>query len=123
MQAGGGCSDRALLVREQGLVVGAVAFVRRAARGDVGRQRRVAERAYRLVEIGAVKAEGEPNASVRLLRLDRRFQRAEQADAALVAEADAIAHFQAPSRFGESPPSRAVDPLEQRDANLNRRRT
>ena len=50
MQAGGRRCHRAFVAREHGLVIGAVARIRRTARGDIRRQRHVAALGNRLVK-------------------------------------------------------------------------
>ena len=100
-----------------GLVVLAVLLVGRPSRGDVGRQRRVADRREGLVQVGAMKPEAEPHAAVRQLLLDVRLQRAEQANPPLVPEADAVADREPPARLRQSPPRRLIDPLDQSDGD------
>ena len=118
MQTRGRRRHRAFLRRIDCLIVLPVALVGRPARRDVRRQRRVADGAERLVEIRAVKAEGEPNAAVRLLLVDRRLERAEQADAPFMPEADAVADGEPTPRLRERPPCRLVDPFDQRNRDL-----
>ena len=55
MQAGGGCRDRAFIDGEHGLIVGSVALIGRALRGDVRRQRRRAEVGDGLIQRRPVK--------------------------------------------------------------------
>src|SRR3972149_6780091 len=61
-------ASRAVLAREYGLIVGAVALVRAAARGDVGRQRHFSALGDRLVEDRPVKREGERGRAVLVAR-------------------------------------------------------
>src|SRR5262245_15803890 len=58
MQAGGGRSHRAFVLRKEGLVIGAVLFVRFAAGRDVGRQGHLAALGNRLIQDGSVKGKG-----------------------------------------------------------------
>ena len=105
--AGGRRRDRALARGEHGLVVGAVALVGRAARGDVGRQRHVAAFGDRLSSTGAVEREGQRHLAALALVLDGRVELAEEADAALVAEADDVARR---SRFAGLTKARQREP-------------
>jgi hypothetical protein len=57
MQSRRGRGDRSFMLCEDGLIVRAVPLVVGAARGDIGRQRNMAERFDRLVKDGAVKVE------------------------------------------------------------------
>ena len=91
MQARGRRRDRALVAREQGLVVGAVLLVGRALAGDIGRQRHVAPLGDGLVEHRPVERERQRHLAALALALDRGVELAEEADLALLAEADDVA--------------------------------
>jgi hypothetical protein len=77
--------------------------------GNVGRQRRVAQRTNRLVEVGAMQTEGELHLAGLADGGNRRVQHAQQTHATLVAEADAIADSQALGRPGEGAPAALVE--------------
>ena len=89
---GGGRRHRALVPGEDGLVVGPVALVVVAPGGDVGRQRHMADRRDRLVEIGPARSKRRrtsppsPFSSTVASRPARR-----QARSGVRAEADAVA--------------------------------
>ena len=119
MQTRGRRRDRAFVVREQRLVVGAVVVVRRAARRDVGRQRHVAALGDRLVEHRTVEREREGDLAALALRLDARIELAEKADLALVAEAHGIADGEPLRRLHERAPARAVEAFD--EIRLDRR--
>ena len=94
MQARGRRGDGAFLVREHGLVVGAVALVDRAAAADIGRQRHVAAFGQRVVECRAVKREGKGHlAALDALAfgLDRGVELFEEAHPAFGSEAHHVA--------------------------------
>ena len=91
MQPRGRSRDRAFVRRKHGLVVGGILLVRRALRGDIGRQRCRAEVGYRLVQRGPVERERQRHLALGALGLDLGIEMAEQADLALIAEADAVA--------------------------------
>ena len=105
MQPGGRRGDRALLAREDGLIVAAVARVGGTARGDVRRQRHGAQRMDRLVERGAGKIEGKRHLALLAAGLDGRGEAAEQADIAPLAEDDAVARLEPLGRPGQSLPA------------------
>ncbi len=87
-------------------------------RGDIGRQRHVAALGDRLVEHRAVKRERQRHLAAVALVLDRGVELAEQADLALVAEAQHVAARKPLRRPHERPPARAVEPLVQRRLDL-----
>ena len=91
MQSGGRRRDRAFVVREQRLVVGAVLVVGGAARRDVGRQRHVAALRDRLVEHRPVEREGQRHLAALAFGFHGRVELAEEAHLALVAEAHDVA--------------------------------
>ena len=91
MQAGRRRGHGPVVAGIDGLVALGVLGLDRALAGDVGRQRRVAQRGDRFVEVGAVQAEGELDFAGFADVGDGRVEVAEQADAALVAEANAVA--------------------------------
>src|SRR5437899_8935234 len=92
MQTGGGRCNRAPLSCEEGLIVAAVAVVRRAARRNVVRKRHGAALLDCLIKHRTVKREGERDLSALAFVLDGRVKLAEEADLALFAETDDIAH-------------------------------
>src|SRR5438270_13761233 len=94
MQSRGGSCDCALIGREHGLVVGRVALIGRAFRGDVRRQRWSAEIGNRLIERGAVERKRQRDLALVALGLDLGVEMAEQAYLALVAEADSVTRQQ-----------------------------
>ncbi len=91
----------------------AVALVGGPPCRDVGRQRRIADRRQRLVEMRPVEGERETDATVLALLGDLGLQRSEQADAPLMAEADAVADGKSPAGLRQRPPARAVDALDE----------
>ncbi len=109
MQSRGGRGHRPLLARKHRLVVGCVLIVRRALAGDVGRQRRLAHLGDGLVERRSVKREGERHLAGLALRLHRGVELAEEADAALAAEADDVADAEPLGGLHQRLPARAVD--------------
>ena len=113
VQAGRRRGHGALAAGVDGLVALGVLRLDGALAGDVGRQRRVAQRRDGLVEIGAVQAEGELHLAGLADVGDGRVEVAEQADAALVAEADAVADGEPLGRPGEGAPAACVDALVQ----------
>src|SRR5690349_12977233 len=86
----GGC-DSALPRGEHGLVVVDVALIGGALSSDIGRQWRAAEIGDGLIQCRAVECEGERDLTFRPFALNLGVEMAEQADPALVAEADTIA--------------------------------
>ncbi len=109
--------DRAFRLCEQGLIVDAVALIRRAARGDIGRQRHVATLLDRLVEHRTMEGESERHLAALALVLDRGVKLAEEADLAFLPEAHHVArrqpfrgpHEGAPARAVEAPVQRRLD--------------
>ena len=108
--------DRSGLGREHRLIVRAIAWGQRAARGDVGRQRRRAEALDRLVQRGAGEVEAQQDFARLALVLDLRVERGEKAGRALarLAEADALADLESLGRTRERPPAAVVDAFDQR---------
>ena len=78
MEARGRRRDRAGLGGEHGLVVGPVLFSGRAARGDIGRQRRVPDALDRLVERRAGKGEAQQSLARFALFFHVRVERRER---------------------------------------------
>src|SRR5437763_11215585 len=113
MQSRGGSCDRALIACEHGLVVGRVAVVRRALRGDVRRQRWLAEIGDRLVERRPVERKRQRDLALVALGCDLGIEMAEQAYLALVAETDSVARQQLLCRLDQRLPARAVEPRDQ----------
>ena len=114
MQSGGRRGDRAVVVREHGLIVGAIARVGRAPRRDVGRQRHVAPLLDRLVEHGTMEREGERHLAALALVFDGGIELAEEAHLALFAEAHDVAGGEPLGRPHEGAPARAVEAPVQR---------
>src|SRR6516165_1633077 len=112
MQPGCRCRDRALCMREDGLIVGSITLVRRPA--DIGRQRHRTALLDRLIEHGAMEGEGERYFSALPFAFDGGVELAEKTDLTLVPEAHHVACRQAFGRLHESTPARAVDTLVQR---------
>ena len=112
------CRDGALIGREHGLVVGGVLVVRRALRGDIGRQRRGAEIGDGLVERRSVKRERQRDLALLAFRFDLGVEMAEQADLAFIAEANDVAGRELFGRLDQRLPARAVQPLDQRRLDL-----
>jgi hypothetical protein len=79
MQAGGGRRDSTLLARVNRLVVGAVALILGALRGDIGRQRHMAGGVDRLVQQRTGKIEGKQRLAGLSLLDHRGVERAEKA--------------------------------------------
>ena len=118
MQAGRRRGDGAVVAGVDGLVALGVLGLHVALAGDVGRQRRIAQRRDRLVEVGAVQAEGELDLA-RLADLgDGGVERAQQADASVVAEADAVADAEPLGGPREGAPAAFVDALVQVEGDL-----
>ena len=109
---------RALIRREHGLVVGGIAIVGRALRGNVGRQRRRPEIGDGLIERRPVKRERQRDLALFALGLDLGVEMAEQADLALIAEANDVAGRELLRRLHQCLPARAVEPLDQRRLDL-----
>ncbi len=110
MQAGRRRSHGPFPARVDGLIALGVLGRHGALAGDVGRQRRIAQRVDGLVEIGPVQVEGELHLSRLADGGNRRIEHAEQAHAAFIAEADAIAQAEPLRRPGEGAPAALVDP-------------
>ena len=91
MQARGRRRDRAFVAREQGLVVGAVLLVGLALERDIRRQRHVAALGDGLVQHRPVEGKRQRHLAALALALDRGVELAEEADLALLAEADDVA--------------------------------
>src|SRR5437763_4676651 len=113
MQSRGGSCDRALSACEHGLVVGRVSVIGRALRGDVRRQRWLAEIGDRLVERRPVERERQRDLALVALGCDLGVEMAEQAYLALVAKADSVARQQLLCRLDQRPPARTVEPIDQ----------
>ena len=122
MQPGGRRRDRALLAGVERLVVGAVALVRRAPSGDVGRQRHLAEALDRLVEESAGKGEAEHDLAALALLLDLGVEAHELAGGAFggLAEADAVADSEALCRPREGAPALGAHALVQQHLDAGR---
>src|SRR5438552_6405574 len=121
MQSSGGCGDRALLPGVDGLVVAAVALVIVALRGDIRRQRNVADGMHCLVEEWAGKVEAEQHLA-RLALLDqRRVEPAEKAGILVMAEMDAISGRDALTRPHKGLPAVRRHPHMQRGLDLGHR--
>ncbi len=118
MQARRRRGDGAFVRREHGLVVGGIAIVGRALRGDVGRQRRRAEIGDGLVERRSVKRERQRDLALVALGLDLGVEMAEQADLAFIAEANDVAGRELLRGLDQRLPARAVEPLDQRRLDL-----
>src|SRR5437588_7929883 len=118
MQSRGGSRDRALVTCEHGLVVGRVAVVGRALRGDVRRQRWLAEIGDRLVQRRPVERKRQRDLALVALGGDLGIEMAEQTYLALVAETDSVARQQLLGRLDQRLPARAVQPLDQRRLDL-----
>src|SRR6185437_7585482 len=82
--------------------------------GDIGRQRRVPDIGDRLIERRTMKGKVQRNFALLALVLDLRVEMTQQADPALVAEADGVALGEFPGRLGQRLPARAVKTLDQR---------
>ena len=113
MQAGGRRRHRALAPGVDGLIALGIVRQQVALAGDVGRQRRIAERLDRLVEKRAVQAEGKLHLAGLADHAHGGIERAEQAHAAVVAEADAVAGSEPLGRPRERAPAMLVHPLVQ----------
>src|SRR5262249_5074646 len=91
------------------LVVLGVLRAQAASAQDVWWQWRIAQNGNCLIEVGAVQAEGELNLAGLPNRGYGGLKRAQQADAALVTEADAIAQGKAFGGSGKGPPTAFVN--------------
>ena len=91
MEARGRRGDGALIPRIDGLIIGAVAVIGGAARGDVRRQRHVAQAGDGLVERRPREIEGQGHLALLASRFDGGGKLAQQADPAGLAEQDAVA--------------------------------
>src|SRR5262245_15187523 len=109
MQPGRRRRDGTLVAGIDGLVVLAVLRPQGTLAQDVGRQRRITQNGDCLIEVGAVQAEGELNLPGVPDRGYGGLEGAEQADAALVTEADAIARGKAFGGSSEGPPAAGVE--------------
>jgi len=118
MQPGRRRRDRAFIGREHGLVVSRILIVGRALGSDVRRQRRDAEILDGLIERRAVKRKRQRNLAVFALGLDLRVEMTEQADLALVAEANHIAGHEFFRRLHQRLPARTVEAFDQRRLDL-----
>src|SRR5215467_8983537 len=105
MQPGRWRRDGALMAGVDGLVVVAVLGPQATLAQDVGRQWRIAQNGDRLVEVGAMQTEGELNLPGVPDRGYGGLEGAQQADAALVTEADAIARRKAFGGSSEGSPT------------------
>src|SRR6516164_4078505 len=119
MQPRGWRRHRSLRAREHGLIVRAVALIRLAPRGDIGRQRHFATFLHGLIEYRPVERERQPHLPALAFLLYGRIELAEEADLALVAEAHHVARHEPLRRAHEGTPTRAVEPLMQ--GRLDRR--
>src|SRR5208337_2456850 len=115
MESRGRRRDSARLGREHRLVVGPIPFLRRAARGYVGRQRRRSQPFNRLVERRADKLEAQQDFAGFALFLDFGVQRREQAGHAFarLAEADALADLKLLGGSDQRAPAAVVDALDE----------
>ena len=113
MQPGGRCGHRPGLARIDGLVALGICRNRRPTAGDVGGQRRIAQRLDRFVEIGPMQAEGKLHLAGLADRDDGGIELAQQADATIVAKADAIATLQALGGPRKGQPAAFVQALVQ----------
>ncbi len=112
MQRCRGRGDRPGMAREDGLVVVAVLCVRRAERGDVGRQRHVAGRRQRGVEIGARPVER---------KLGLPLGDALDTGGKAAPEDDLLALLQLSQRLDQRRPAAAGQRLGQRHLDLRHR--
>ena len=117
-----GAATAPFFPREHGLIVAAVLLIRRAARGDVRRQRHGAERDDGLIECRPRNVESKRHRAVLAARLDRRLERAEQADIAALPEDDPVAGFSRLAGRARACQRLGRQPLDQRhrDARLVR---
>ena len=113
VQAGGGRRHGTLAAGIDGLVALGVPGLDCAPAGDIGRQRRIADGRDRLVEIGAGEAERQLHLAAFADPRHRRVEGAQQAHAAVVTEADAVALGKALGRAREGEPAMVVEPLVQ----------
>ena len=104
------------------LVIGAVALVRRAPSGDIGRQRHLAEALDRLVEESAGKREAEHDLAALPSLLDLGVEAHELAGGAFggLAEADAVADGEALCRPREGAPALGALALVQQHLDTGR---
>ena len=109
-----GAATEPSVVREHGLVVGAVALVDRAAAADIGRQRHVAALGQRVVERRAVKRERKGHLAALAFCLDRGVELFEEAHPAFGSEAHHVAGFEPLRRPHQRAPARAVETFGQR---------
>src|SRR5216683_2161830 len=118
MQPGGRRRHGALLPGEHGLVIAAVAGVRRPPRRDIGRQRHPATLRDGLVQHRPVKREREYHLTGLALRLHDGVELPEEADAALalplLSEPHDVARLELAGGLDQRLPARAVKPLDQR---------
>src|SRR5262245_7352685 len=108
MQPGRRRRDGALVAGVDGLVVLGVLGPQGTLAQDVGGQWRIAQNGDCLIEVGAVQAEGEFNLPGFPDRAYGGLEGAQQADAALVTEADAIAQSKAFGGPGKGSPAACV---------------
>ena len=118
MKPGGWRGDRPFLAREHGLVVAAILRVGVTARGDVRRERHVAEAVDRLIEGGAGKIEDESRFAVFPARRDGRGEAARKTRLVASAERDAIAGFKPFRRPSQSLPAIGSQSFDQRHGDL-----
>ena len=105
MKPRGGRGDRPLLAREHRLVVAAIFRVGVTARGDVRRERHVAEAVDRLVESWAGEIEDERRFALFPARRDGRGEATGKTRLVAFAERDAIAGVEPFRRPGQSLPA------------------
>ncbi len=101
-------------MREDSLIVRAVALIWRPPGGDIGRQRHFAALIDCLIEIGVMIGEGQRYRPAFAFFGDGCIKLTEKAHAPLVAKADDIPRCEALGGFDEGPPVRAVNPFDQR---------
>ena len=117
----GGC-DRTFLLRKHSLIVDAVALIRTAPGGNIGRQRHLTPLVHRLVEHRPMKGKSERGLAALLLGLNRRIELAEEADLAFLPEPHHVAGNESLCRLDEGAPTRAVETLMQRRFDRGLRR-
>src|SRR5579862_6908487 len=91
VQSGSWRSDRSLVVRKHGLIIGTIARVGGAAARDIGRQWHVAALGERLIERGTVKCEGKSHLTTLAFGLNGSVELVEETNAAFAAETHHIA--------------------------------
>ena len=118
MQPCGRRSHCPVMGGEHGLIVGGVARVGGALGRDIGRQRRIAELRDGLIEARPVKCKRQRDLAVLALMLDLRIEMTEQANPALIAEADDVTGRELFGRLDQRLPARTIEPLDQRRLDL-----